>query len=123
MIIRKAFKYRIYPNREQQEKLAVQFGQARYIYNWGVAQSQAGYPGYNRLAKQLSILKAAEETCWLRESHSQVLQQSRKNLDRAFRNFFGKRGSYPQFKSKRARQRMRYPQPKLNWIASDGRHL
>jgi len=36
MIVRKAFKYRIYPNREQQAALAVQFGHARYIYNWGV---------------------------------------------------------------------------------------
>ena len=123
MIVRKAFKYRIYPNREQQEKLAVQFGQARYIYNWGLAQSQDGYPGYHRLAKQLPILKASEETSWLKEAHSQVLQQSLKNLDRAFRNFFEKRGGYPQFKSKRARQRIRYPQPKLNWIASDGRHI
>jgi len=37
MIVRKGFKYRIYPNREQQQKLAVQFGHTRYIYNWGVA--------------------------------------------------------------------------------------
>ena len=48
MIVRKAFKYRIYPNREQQQKLGVQFGQARYFYNWGLAQSQDGYPGYTR---------------------------------------------------------------------------
>jgi putative transposase len=88
-----------------------------------VAQSCDGNPGYYRLAKQLPILKASEETSWLREAHSQVLQQSRKNLDRAFQNFFGKRGRYPQFKSKRARQRIRYPQPKLNWITSDGRHI
>ena len=73
MIVRKAFKYRIYPIREQQEKLAVQFGQARYIYNWALAQSCDGYPGYHLLAMQLPILKACEETCWLREAHSQVL--------------------------------------------------
>ena len=33
MIVRKAFKYRIYPNKKQQAALAVQFGHARYIYN------------------------------------------------------------------------------------------
>ena len=51
------------------------------------------------------------------------MQQSLKNLDQAFQNFFEKRGGDPQFKSKRARQRIRYPQPKLNWSAFDGRHL
>jgi transposase len=33
MLIRKAFKFRVYPNVEQQEKLAVQFGCARFVYN------------------------------------------------------------------------------------------
>ena len=123
MIVCKAFKYRLYPNREQQQKLAVQFGHARYIYNWGLAQSQDGYPGYNRLTKQLPKLKASEDTSWLKEAHSQVLQQALKNLDRAFQNFFEKRGGYPRFKSKRARQSVRYPQPKSNWIGPDERHI
>jgi putative transposase len=91
MIVRKAFNYRIYPNREQQHKLATQFGHARYIYNWGLTQSQDRYPGYNRLARQLPILKSSDETSWLKEAHSQVLQQALKNLDRAFQNFFNKR--------------------------------
>jgi len=123
MIVRKAFKYRIYPNREQQQKLAVQFGHARYIYNWGLAQSQDRYPGYNRLAKQLPILKECEDTSWLKEAHSQVLQQALKNLDRAFQNFFDKRAGYPKFKSRRARQSIRYPQPREKWIGLDGRRI
>ncbi|MBC8508189.1 MAG: IS200/IS605 family element transposase accessory protein TnpB [Chloroflexi bacterium] len=123
MIVRKAFKYRIYPNREQQQRLAVQFGHARYVYNWGLAYSEGKYPGYNRLAKQLTTLKASEETSWLREAHSQVLQQSLKNLDRAFENFFSKRAGYPKFKSKRARQSIRYPQPQERWLAPNGRHI
>jgi len=123
MIIRKGFKYRLYPNRAEQQKLAVQFGHARYIYNWGLAQSQGRYPGYNHLAQQLPILKRAAETVWLKEAHSQVLQQALQNLDRAFGNFFDQRGGYPQFKSKRARQSVRYPQPKEKWLAPDGRHI
>ena len=123
MIVRKGFKYRIYPNQEQQRKLAVQFGHARYIYNRGLAQSQDKYPGYNHLAKQLPILKKRSETTWLKEAHSQVLQQSLKDLDQAFQNFFAKRGGYPHFKSKRAKQSIRYPQLKENWIAPDGRHI
>ena len=123
MIVRKGFKYRIYPNQEQQRKLAVQFGHARYIYNWGLRQSQDKYPGYNHLAKQLPILKKTSETTWLKEAHSQVLQQSLKDLDQAFQNFFAKRGGYPHFKSKRAKQSIRYPQLKENWLALDGRHI
>ena len=123
MIIRKAFKYRLYPNRAQEEHLAVQFGQARYIYNWGLAQSQARYPGYCHLAKCLPKLKAEEETNWLKMGHSQVLQQALKDLDRGFRNFFDKRARYPRYKSKRARQSVRYPQPKESWIRSEGRRI
>ncbi len=111
MQIHKAFKYRIYPNATQQHKLDVQFGHARYIYNWGLTQSQDGYPGYTRLTKQLTILKASEDTAWLKAGHSQVLQQALKNLDRAFEHFFDRWAGYPQFKSKRARQSIRYPQP------------
>ncbi len=123
MIVHKGLKYRIYPNATQQQKLDVQFGHARYIYNWGLAQSQDGYPGYTRLTKQLTILKASEDTAWLKAGHSQVLQQALKNLDRAFQHFFDRRAGYPQFKSKRARQSIRYPQPKPNWIAPDGRQI
>ncbi|MBE9507764.1 MAG: helix-turn-helix domain-containing protein, partial [Chloroflexi bacterium] len=43
MLIRKAFKYRIYPNRKQQAQLAVQFGHARFVYNWGLALRKAHY--------------------------------------------------------------------------------
>ena len=123
MIIRKAFKYRLYPNREQEKSLAVQFGQARYIYNWGLAQSRERYPGYNQLAKCLPKLKAEEVTSWLKAGHSQVLQQALKDLDRGFQNFFDKRAGYPRFKSKRARQSVRYPQPKESWIRCDGRRI
>jgi putative transposase len=123
MIVRKGFKYRLYPNREQQRKLAVQFGHARYIYNWGLSESQEKCPGYDHLARQLPILKRSAETTWLKEAHSQVLQQALKDLDRAFQNFFDKRGGYPNFKSKRAKQSIRYPQPKESWLAPDGRHI
>jgi putative transposase len=75
------------------------------------------------MAKQLPVLKACEDTSWLKEAHFQVLQQALKNLDWAFQNFFDKRAGYPRCKSKPARQSIRYPQPKEQWIRSEGRHL
>jgi putative transposase len=123
MIVRKAFKYRLYPNREQQERLAVQFGHARYIYNWGLTQSQERYRGYRHLANPLPVMKTMAETCWLKEAHCQVLQQALINLGRAFDNFFEKRAGDPKFTSKRARQSIRYPQPQEQWVAPEGRRF
>ena len=40
---RRAFRYRLYPNQEQQQALAVQFGQARFVYNWGLATGKDHY--------------------------------------------------------------------------------
>ncbi len=36
-MLRKAFRYRLYPNKEQQAGLTVQFGHARFVYNWVLA--------------------------------------------------------------------------------------
>ena len=119
MIVRKGFKYRLYPNQGQEELLAVQFGHKRYIYNWGIDQSRGRYPGYNSLANQLPDMKRSEELSWLKAAHSQVLQQALKDLNKAFVNFFEKRAGYPRFKGKRARQSIRYPQPEADWIAAD----
>ena len=74
MIIRKGFKYRLYPNQEQEVLLAVQFGSKRYIYNWGIDQSQERYPGYSTLADQLPGMKRRAETAWLSPIQRQTCQ-------------------------------------------------
>ena len=123
MIIHKGFKFRLYPNQEQENLLAVQFGHKRYIYNWGIDQSRERYPGYSTLADQLPGMKKRAETAWLKACHSQVLQQALIDLNEAYVNFFEKRAGYPRFKGKRARQSIRYPQPKESWIRSEGRRI
>jgi putative transposase len=123
MIIRKGFKFRLYPNQEQEDLLAVQFGHKRYIYNWGIDQSRERYPGYSTLADQLPGMKRRAETAWLKAAHSQVLQQALIDLNKAFVNFFEKRAGYPRFKGKRARQSIRYPQPEADWISADQRRI
>jgi len=81
MLVRKAFKYRIYPNKKQQARLAVQFGHARYVYNWGLDLRKSHYQetGQGLSAfdcnTRLTELKRQLETAWLREADSQVLQQ------------------------------------------------
>ena len=54
--------------------------------------------------------KQDSKTHWLNDAPSQSLQQSLKNLDRAYQNFFSKRAQFPQFKKRGVRETFRYPQ-------------
>jgi putative transposase len=135
MLIKKAFKFRLYPNKEQQENLSIQFGQARFVYNYMLGQRIEIYKAkgetlnYHHNALMLTKMKKDDAYSWLKEGHSQVLQQSLKDLDRAYLNFFSKRAAFPKFKSKRNKQSIRYPQgikvdrekrqtylPKIGWV-------
>lgn len=133
MIVRRAFRYRIYPNKTQQAALVVQFGHARYVYNWGLAARKDHYEqhrkglSYQGTTALLRDLKQTEDHAWLRDADAQVLQQKLKDLDRAYKTFFEKRAKYPRFKSKHGQQAIRYPQrfkfsdkriylPKVGWV-------
>ena len=133
MLVKKAFKFRIYPNKEQQRKLAIQFGHARFVYNRYRAWREQSYKetdkglSYHQTAVALTELKKAPEFDWLKEADSQVLQQKLKDLDTAYQNFFAGQAKYPNFKSKRGKQTIRYPQrfkvdgkkiylPKVGWV-------
>ena len=112
----KATKYRIKPTEEQQQKLAVQFGCARFVYNDALAKKQATYKGDKTnlsrydLQAMLPAMKSDEKTIWLKDAHSQVLQSALLNLDNAFKNFFAKRAKFPNFKKKHGKQSFQYPQ-------------
>lgn len=91
----KAFKYRIYPNREQRILLAKTFGCTRFVYNHYLAKRKDAYEkdgitlSYSACAKDLVSLKKEYE--WLKEVDSIALQSSVKNLDTAYINFFRKK--------------------------------
>lgn len=110
----KTFRYRFYPDAEQRAGLARTFGCARWVYNWGLEQRTDAYHGegksltYNSLAVDLTQVKKQQETAWLSEVSSVVLQQSLRNLERAFTNFFEKRAAYPRFKKRGWKQSATY---------------
>lgn len=91
----KAFKYRIYPNREQRILLAKTFGCTRFVYNHYLAKRRDAYEkdgitfNYSACAKDLVSLKKEYE--WLKEVDSVALQSSVKNLDTAYINFLRKK--------------------------------
>ncbi len=133
MIVLKAFRYRLYPTAEQEQALAVQFGHARFVWNWALALRKFVYQetgqgiGYYELKRRMTELKQQAETAWLKEADSQALQAKFEDLERAYHNFFEKRAKFPRFKSKREAQSIRYPQrfkfyesftylPKVGWV-------
>jgi len=61
------------------------------------------------LAGFLRDWKTTEESAFLSKTHLQILQQTLKDLERAYIKFFQKRAELPRFK-KRMRGAFRYPQ-------------
>ncbi|MEQ9372917.1 MAG: RNA-guided endonuclease TnpB family protein [Coleofasciculus chthonoplastes F3-SA18-01] len=111
-----AIKVRLYPTTEQQEILAQHFGCARWWWNYAlnlcIETYQATGKGLTRSALNafLPKLKKQEETQWLSECYSQVLQSTTLNLVTAYKNFFECRARYPRFKAKKNKQSIQYPQ-------------
>ena len=107
----KAYKYRIYPNKQQEILINKTFGCCRFVYNHYLGKRIEVYEvekktlTYNQNANDLKKLKIEFE--WLKEVDSIALQQTLKDLDQAYQNFFRrvKKGEkelgFPKFKSKK----------------------
>lgn len=105
--MQKGIKFRIYPNREQQNLINQTFGCCRLIYNRGLAMRDEDFEkgnktGYSQTSAMLTELKKCEDFAFLKVVDSIALQQSLRDLDRGFVNFFQKRAAHPTFKSKHA---------------------
>ena len=101
-----AFKYRIYPNKEQQNLINRTFGCCRFVYNYFLACRRDEWDvnhkslSYKKTAKALTKLKKEDKYVWLKEVDSMALQEALQNLDAAYKNFFEQRAKYPRFKTK-----------------------
>lgn len=97
----KAYKFRLYPNKEQQEYFAKCFGCTRFIYNQMLADK---IEYYKKTGEMLNNTPAQykKEYPWLKEVDSLVLANAQMNLNKAYRNFFrDKSVGFPKFKSKK----------------------
>ena len=113
--IYKTYKFRLYPNRTQEILLNKTFGCTRFIYNQMLNERKETYEKYKESKEVLKKYKYQtekefkQEFEWLKEVDSIALQQSRVDLEMAYKNFFdsitgkrkGKKVSYPKFKSKK----------------------
>lgn len=110
--MQKGVKFRIYPDREQEKLINRIFGCCRLIYNKGLDMRKEAYEngekvGYNQTSAMLTELKKQPDFEFLKEADSVALQQSLRDLDRGFVNFFEKRAGYPKFKAKHSTQTYR----------------
>ena len=101
----RAYRYRLYPDKAQAEQIIKTVGCCRYVYNTFLDRRISAYrdtgkmPGCSELCRELVSLK--KELPWLKEADSIALQQSVRDLDAAYENFFAGRTRFPKFKSKR----------------------
>ena len=113
-----AYRFALNPNERQARELGQFAGCCRFVWNKALALQQARYANgekhlnYAELCKLLTAWRADSETPWLAEAPCHPLQQTLKNLDRAYVNFFEKRADKPVFKKKGQRDSFRYPDPK-----------
>jgi len=108
------YKFRLYPNTDQQIRLGQHFGCCRFVYNHFLEQRKNAYlatkksPNYYAQAAALTKLKNEKE--WLYDTNSQVLQFELKCLQGAYNNFFEKRAKLPKFHSRKDKQSFTIPQ-------------
>ena len=110
----KAIKIRIYPTVEQVDFINKQLGCCRFVYNNCLAFRKDSYQNEHvsisssSAVKHITVLKKDNE--WLKDVHSKVLQQSVRDMNQAYDNFFKLHKGFPKFKSKHDnRQSCRFP--------------
>jgi len=104
--------YRVYPNAQQEKGLGYPVWTCPLclqFISWLCGkitakahkddESKKGLT-YAETNKLLTALKHTKECAWLQEADSQALQESLRNLDKAYQAFFAKRSGYPKFKKK-----------------------
>lgn len=116
------YRYRIYPTDQQKKLLAQLFGCVRVVFNDALAYCQEKYkngekkPSNSELSKRLTQLKQTEEKKWLGEVSAIPLQQSLRDLEQAYSNFFqfckgerkGRKVKSPSFKKRSSKQSARF---------------
>ena len=113
-----AYKYELQPNGQQEREMRRFAGSCRFVFNKALALQKERYEqgeqklGYAGLCKRLTEWRNSTETAWLSDAPVHPLQQTLKDLERAYSHFFAKRADFPRFKKKGQSDSFRYPDPK-----------
>jgi len=123
--MKRAYKYRIYPNFSQREALAKIFGFCRFLYNSALEERISFYKKFKKSLNYYDQEKSLKEIknifgCETENIHSQTLQQVLKQLDTSFKNFFRRiknkkiAPGFPRFKNTDRFRGILFPQCDLN---------
>jgi len=105
-------------NGEQTRNMRRFAGSCRFVFNKALAlqkersEQDEKKLGYAELCRRLTEWRNGKETPWLKDSPTHPLQQTLKDLGRAYTNFFAKRADFPRFKKEGQSASFRYPDPK-----------
>ena len=111
-----AKKVRLYPTKEQEQKLWQSVRTARFIYNYTLAKQEENYKNGGKfisdgtIRKELTQLKKSELT-WLNEVSNNVAKQAVKDACNAYKKFFKGLARKPKFKSKKKSKPSFYNDP------------
>lgn len=106
--MQKGITIRLYPTNNQIKKLNIIFGHTRFVYNYFLDYSKNNKDyKYVNWSKKLTELKNSEDTNFLKEADKFALQNSLRNLQSAYSNFFEHRAKAPVFKKKHSAQSYR----------------
>ncbi|MBW7657207.1 transposase [Hydrogenophilus thermoluteolus] len=115
---RQAFKYELRPSSQQERQMRRFAGACRFVFNKALALQKERHErgekklGYAGLCKMLTEWRNSTETPWLADAPVHPLQQTLKDMERAYANFFAKRAGFPRFRKKGQHDSFRYPDPK-----------
>ena len=107
----RAIKVRLYPNKEQEQKINKTLGCYRFVYNHMLALKQEAYNENKKVLrlKELSkyfygTLRKDEQYAWLKEENTKVMSQAIRQMLSSYDNFFKQHKGFPKFKSKKDKQ-------------------
>jgi len=127
MEILKGHRFRLDLDEVQESLVSRTAGICRFLWNLALEQRSMAWSwgrhsvGYNAQAGELADLKGYAP--WIAEAPHHCLQQTLRDLDRAFQNFFAGRASYPTFRKKFQRDSFRFPDPKQFVVDEAGQRV
>lgn len=126
--MQKGIKFRIYPNKEQQNLINQTLGCCRLVYNLGLDMRNKAFKNgekinYSKTSAMLTELKRIDEFSFLRDVEAVALQQSLRDLDKGFVNFFQGRARHPRFKSKHSNHQSYRTMNQNNKIRIVGKYI
>ena len=123
MIARRAYRYRIYPNKEQRDFFARTFGCVRLFYNTSLDEMNKLYKEKKEY-KDITPASYKERFPFFKEVDSLALANAQLNRNKALKSFFRKQNKFPKFKAKRNKQS--YSTNNQNgtvYLSEDGKYI